>query len=303
MEAFKKYSPFVVHTDGTVERIKDTEILQPSPFSDAGVTSKDVDISPNVSVRLYIPHSALSSTTKLTTLVYFHGGGFVAESPFSPIFHTYQDALSAKAGAIIISVNYRLAPEHPLPAAYDDSWEAVEWTVGLSDEWLRDHADLDRLFLAGDSAGGNIVHQMGMRAGKPASKVRLRGLVLVHPFFWGPNLSDTEKEHKELVERMWKMASPPVVGIMQCHWVNWQAEDATPLSKLGCRQVMVCVAELDFLKKKGREYYEALKEIGWEGRVEFVETEGEGHGFHLIKPDCEKARVFMDQLVSFLNHV
>ncbi|XP_011627915.2 probable carboxylesterase 2 [Amborella trichopoda] len=303
-QPFKEYPPFVrIHNDGTVERHTGTQTLPPSPLSDAGVSSKDVVISPNVSARLYIPHSALSSTKKLPTLVYFHGGGFIIESPFSPHYHPYQDALAAKAGVIIVSVNYRLAPEHQLPAAYDDSWEAIKWTVGLSDEWLRDHADLDRLFLAGDSSGGNIVHQMAMRAGETASsEVRLRGVVLVHPFFWGPNLSDTENEQSGFVEKLWKLFSPDV-GAMQSHWVNWEAEGATPLTKLGCRRVMVCVAELDFIKKKGKEYYEALKESGWEGKVELVETEGENHVFHLFKPDCEKARVFMEQVVSFLNQV
>ncbi|KAL4196978.1 hypothetical protein AMTRI_Chr04g248970 [Amborella trichopoda] len=273
-QPFKEYPPFVrIHNDGTVERHTGTQTLPPSPLSDAGVSSKDVVISPNVSARLYIPHSALSSTKKLPTLVYFHGGGFIIE------------------------------PEHQLPTAYDDSWESIKWTVGLSDEWLRDHADLDRLFLAGDSSDGNIVHQMAMRAGETASsEVRLRGVVLVHPFFWGPNLSDTENEQSGFVEKLWKLFSPDV-GAMQSHWVNWEAEGATPLTKLGCRRVMVCVAELDFIKKEGREYYEALKENGWEGKVELVETEGENQVFHLFKPDCEKARVFMEQVVSFLNQV
>ncbi|RLN12591.1 putative carboxylesterase 7 [Panicum miliaceum] len=68
----------------------------------------------------------------------------------------------AAAGAVAVSVNYRLAPEHPLPAAYDDAWAALQWTVSscLSgpEPWLADHGDAKRIFLAGDSAGGNIAH-------------------------------------------------------------------------------------------------------------------------------------------------
>ncbi|KAL4196979.1 hypothetical protein AMTRI_Chr04g185830 [Amborella trichopoda] len=144
---------------------------------------------------------------------------------------------------------------------------------------------------------------MAMRAGETAlSEVRLFGIILVHPFFWGPNLSDTEKEQSRFVDIFWKLVSRDV-DIIRCPWINWEVEGVTPLTKLGSQRVMVCVAGLDFLNKKGKEYYEALKESGWEGKVELVETEGEDHVFHLNKPDCENTRVFMELVISFLNHV
>ncbi|KAL6213434.1 hypothetical protein ACLB2K_012881 [Fragaria x ananassa] len=95
-----------------------------------GVQSKDVVISttPLISARLYLPKSAIpKSTGKFPLLIYFHGGGFCNGSAFSPTYHNHLNLLVSEVNVIAISVEYRLVPEHPLPAAYEDSWAAVKW--------------------------------------------------------------------------------------------------------------------------------------------------------------------------------
>ncbi|TXG64361.1 hypothetical protein EZV62_011355 [Acer yangbiense] len=97
----------------------------------------------------------------------------------------------SKANIIAISIEYRLAPEHPLPIAYEDSWAGLEWVAthsnGLgSDLWLNDHADFGRVFLGGESAGANIAHFVAVRAGSTImglAGLKIEGLVMVHPFF------------------------------------------------------------------------------------------------------------------------
>ncbi|KAL4196967.1 hypothetical protein AMTRI_Chr04g185770 [Amborella trichopoda] len=302
-EILKNLPPFIrIYKDGTVERPLGTHTIPPSTLSAVGISSKDVVISPQVSARLYIPHSSLSSSpiTKLATIVYFHGGAFVIGSPFSPFYNGYIETLSAKANALIVSVSYRLAPEHPLPTAYNDSWAAIEWTVSLSDEWLNDHADLNRIFLAGDSAGANITHQMAMRAGTKGSPIGLRGVVLVHPFFWGSDLSEEEEERSWSVNQMWTVACPTSDGIDD-PWINPRAETAPPLKELGCQRVLVCLAGVDFLREKGKAYYEALRESGWEGVAEVVEVAEEGHAFHLFNQGCENAVKLMERIVDFIS--
>lgn len=88
---------------------------------------------------------------------------------------------------MVVSVEYRLAPEHPIPAAYDDAWTTLQWVASLADPWLADHADPSRTFLAGDSAGGNIVYHTAVRASRDRRCVgiEIEGVVMVHPFFWG----------------------------------------------------------------------------------------------------------------------
>ncbi|VAI37985.1 unnamed protein product [Triticum turgidum subsp. durum] len=110
-----------------VERYFGSEFVAASADADAatGVASRDRVISPEVSARLYLPRiDAAQADAKLPVLVYYHGGGFCLGSAFNPTFHAYFNNLAALAGVLVVSVEYRLAPEHPVPAAYADIWQA-----------------------------------------------------------------------------------------------------------------------------------------------------------------------------------
>ncbi|KAL0299925.1 UNVERIFIED_CONTAM: 2-hydroxyisoflavanone dehydratase [Sesamum angustifolium] len=137
IEVLTDLSPFIkVYTD----RLLGTPHVPPSPEDPTtGVASKDTTISPNVSARLYLPKLS-DPTQKLPILVYYHGGGFCVESAFSFQYHRYMNILSSKSGALVVSVEYRLAPEHLLPAAYDDSWYALEWVCSH----VLDHTHFDK---------------------------------------------------------------------------------------------------------------------------------------------------------------
>ncbi|KAL8490763.1 hypothetical protein ACS0TY_022671 [Phlomoides rotata] len=155
-------------SSSTVERLLKTPDVSPSPEdSKTGVASKDITISPLISARIYLP-KLTHPTQKLPIVVYFRGGYFCIGSTFSLLEYRYTNLLTAACGALVVSVDFRLAPEHPLPAAYDDSWYALNWICshGIEkDEWIANHADFNRLFLCGDSSGANIVHNLTMRAG------------------------------------------------------------------------------------------------------------------------------------------
>ncbi|KAG0478001.1 hypothetical protein HPP92_012720 [Vanilla planifolia] len=131
-----------------------TVVADAAPVDDAtGVTARRVVIDPSTPLHacLYLPPDP---SPNLPILVYFHGGAFCIGSAFSPTYHPHLIALSASARLLVASVDYRLAPEHPLPAAYDDCWAALLWTISpQADPWIRLHGDQGRIFLAGDSAG------------------------------------------------------------------------------------------------------------------------------------------------------
>uniref|UniRef100_A0A453M228 Alpha/beta hydrolase fold-3 domain-containing protein n=1 Tax=Aegilops tauschii subsp. strangulata TaxID=200361 RepID=A0A453M228_AEGTS len=159
-----------------VERYFGSEFVAASADADAatGVASRDRVISPEVSARLYLPRLDPAKDSKLPVLVYYHGGGFCLGSAFNPTFHAYFNNLAALAGVLVVSVEYRLAPEHPVPAAYADSSDALAWVVSHAapgaaaagfEPWLADHADFARLYLGGESAGANIAHHVAMRVG------------------------------------------------------------------------------------------------------------------------------------------
>lgn len=130
---------------------------------------------------------------------------------------------------------------------------------------------------------------MVIRAGEDTTVhgVKIVGLALVHPYFGG----------KE-ADRMYQFLCPSSTGFDDPKL--YPALDPR-ISNMVCTRVLVFVAEKDGLRDRGRSYYEALKKSGWAGAVEIVETDGEGHAFHLFKPSCEKTVILLQQLASFLN--
>ncbi|OEL36644.1 putative carboxylesterase 13 [Dichanthelium oligosanthes] len=142
-----------VFTSGRVERCFGTDTSPASTDAESGVASKDHAISPDVAVCHYLPPAAMDAgvedggSSRLPVLVYFLGDGFCLLSAFNGIIHGYINSLAAPARAVVVSVEYRLAPEHPIPAAYEDSWRAPCWAAshlsgggGGEDPWLTEHA-------------------------------------------------------------------------------------------------------------------------------------------------------------------
>ncbi|XP_020192858.1 tuliposide A-converting enzyme b1, amyloplastic [Aegilops tauschii subsp. strangulata] len=271
-----------------------------------GVTSKDVVLDPDtgVSVRLFLPTSP-DPSKKLPILVFYHGGGFLVESAVSPQYHNYVASLAAAAGVVAVSVEYRLAPEHPVPAAYDDAWAALSWAASAQDEWLAEHGDSARLFLAGDSAGGNIVHNVLIRASfQPAPRVE--GAILLHPWFGGNTFLEGEVEAKAKdMAMIWEFACPGAVGGADDPRMNPMAPGAPGMENLRCERMLVCAGEKDWLAARDRAYYAAVTTSAWRGSVSrggvaWIESEGEGHVFFLKKPDCARAKELMARVVAFI---
>ncbi|KAL0438683.1 UNVERIFIED_CONTAM: putative carboxylesterase 5 [Sesamum latifolium] len=304
---------FRAYKNGRVERLVGTESLPAGVDPQTGVTSKDVrDIVPGteVYVRIYLP-KLNSDTQKLPLLIYIHGGAFCLFSPESALFHNYLNALVAEAQVVAVSVHYRRAPEHPLPAAYEDSWAAVQWVASHRsgdgpEALLNQHADFRRVFLAGDSAGGNIVHNLAMRAGNANAGLNLEilGIALKDPYFWGSDPVPSESQDpvmKAIGDQLWPLASPSSPDYDDPK-INPVAEGAPSLSGLGCRRVLVTVSGKDMLRDRGRLYFEGLSRSGWPGVAEIHETEGEPHCFHLHHDlNHEKAKERMRRLVDFFH--
>uniref|UniRef100_A0ACD5XTA2 Uncharacterized protein n=1 Tax=Avena sativa TaxID=4498 RepID=A0ACD5XTA2_AVESA len=277
-----------------------------------GVTSKDVVLDPGtgLSARLFLPARSApadpsENNKKLPVLVFFHGGGFLVESAVSPLYHGYAASLAAAAGVLAISVEYRLAPEHPVPAAYDDAWAALRWAAEARDAWLADHGDGARIFLAGDSAGGNVVHNVLIRASfQPAPRVE--GAILLHPWFGGNTVVEGEDEETARdMGMVWEFACPGAVGGADDPRMNPMAPGAPGLENLRCDRMLVCAGEKDWAAARDRAYYAAVSTSAWRGSmcrggVAWAESEGEGHVFFLQKPVCAEAKELMDRVVAFI---
>lgn len=297
-----------VYKDGRIERLMGESLVPAESDPETGVHIKDVEIDPeiNLSARLYLPKN-VDPVQKIPLFVYFHGGAFAIESASSPTYHKHLSMVAAEANVVIVSVNYRLAPEYPLPIAYEDSWVALKWVTAHAngdghEPWLKDHADFNRVYFGGDSAGGNIAHNVAIRVGlEKLEGVKLDGIFLACPFFWGKDPIDGEAENlgaQNYIEKLWLFVNPNSSGLDD-PLIN--PEKNPKLSSLGCEKVLVYVAGKDPLRYRGFYYKEALEKSGWPGTVEFVEIKDEEHVFHLFAPTAEKAMGVVKKLVSFLN--
>uniref|UniRef100_A0ACD5YFM5 Uncharacterized protein n=1 Tax=Avena sativa TaxID=4498 RepID=A0ACD5YFM5_AVESA len=310
---------FRIYKDGHVDRLSGMDTVPAGFDADTGVTSKDVviDAATGVSVRLYLPDArAVESsddtdtvvTTKLPIVVFFHGGYFIVGSAGCPGNHRYLNSLASDARALVVSVDYRLAPEHPLPAAYDDSWAALRWAVSGADPWLSEHGDLGRVFLAGCNAGGNIAHNMAIAAGLtglPAAAVvqaRIVGAILLHPSFSGEvKLDREEEEYRASVKKRWTAIFPDARGGLDDPRMNPLAAGAPSLRTLPCERMLVCAASEDPRLPREQAYYEAVKSSGWGGDVQWFESEGEGHGFFVEGHGGREAVALMERVVDFIS--
>nr|ACG31538.1 gibberellin receptor GID1L2 [Zea mays] len=313
-EVVREFGPLLrIYKSGRIERPLVAPPVEPGHDAATGVQSKDVHLG-SYSARLYLPPSA-GAGAKLPVVVYVHGGGFVAESAASPNYHLFLNRLAAACPALAVSVDYRLAPEHPLPAGYDDCLAALKWVLSAADPWVAAHGDLARVFVAGDSAGGNVCHHLAIhpdvvqaQRARQAGAPPLKGAVLIHPWFWGSEAVGEEPRDpaaRAMGVGLWLFACPETNGLDDPR-INPLAPAAPGLHTLACERVMVCAAEGDFLRWRGRAYAEAVAaarggDLGEAAGVELLETMGEGHVFFLFKPDCHEAKEMMHKMVAFIN--
>ncbi|XP_022897391.1 probable carboxylesterase 12 [Olea europaea var. sylvestris] len=305
-------SPFVrVYKCGRVERFFGTERVSASLDPTTGVESKDIEIQPDltVSVRIFTPPRHINYfNRRRPLLIYIHGGGFVTESAFSPTYQRFLNELVAESKVVAVSIEYRLAPENLLPIAYEDSWLALNWVAshfeGNGDEiWLNENVDFESVYLGGDSAGANIVHNMAMRVGLESDKfpIKLSGAFLNCPHFLGKDPIGSEAEDdkmKNIYQRLWLHMYPDSEGLDDPS-VN-PAMDPR-LSSLGCKRMLIFVAELDSLRDRGYFYQKSLSQSNWMGDAVIEENEGEGHVFNLICPENPKAIEMMKKIAAFLQ--
>jgi acetyl esterase len=158
--------PFQLTTDGGVEgarqRFRDLPRREVHPEVRTDDRSLDGPAG-SIPIRVYRPPTG--SDTPLPVIVFLHGGGWSVGD-----LDTYDGMArrhAAAADAIVVAIDYRLAPEHPYPAAVDDVWAATQWVAEHAEEL---GADPGRLAVAGDSAGGNlaaVVTQLARDAGGP----------------------------------------------------------------------------------------------------------------------------------------
>jgi len=292
-------------SDGTVKRAQARLVLpddEPVPSADAPapVRWKDVvyDETYNLGLRVFVPSAGAE---KLPVLVYFHGGGFCVGSFAMPEFHAACLRLAAELPAVVLSADYRLAPEHRLPAALDDAESLFSWlraqAAATGDPWLAESADFGRVFVSGDSAGASIAHHVAVRVGSGSlatGAVRVAGCALLYPYFGGERRTASEAAcpaDKILTlpvsDQMWRLALP--AGASRDHpLANPFGPNSPALDSVALPPVLVAAGDRDMLVDRIREYAARLNATG-NKRAELAVFPGQGHGFFTLEPDGEAA--------------
>lgn len=264
-----------------------------------GVTLHDLPGSP--SLLLYLPEGAQQPRAeKLPVFLHFHGGGFCISHCSWFMYYQFYARLAASLPAVVVSVELPLAPEHRLPAAIDVGYAALlrlrdlarGGAAGPADALLRSAADFSRVFLIGDSSGGNLVHQVAARASAEAPEfwapLRVAGGVPLHPGFVRSTRSRSELEQQsdsvfftlDMLDKFLKLGLPK--GATKDHpYTCPMGEAAPPLETVALPPFLVAVAEKDLIRDTNLEYCEAMKKAGKE--VEVVVSREVSHSFYLNK--------------------
>ncbi|MCO5568462.1 hypothetical protein L7F22_022161 [Adiantum nelumboides] len=163
-----------------------------------GVASRDVRLGNGSSlwVRIFRPQDPQGAHPKPKPVVlYAHGGAYTVGEPNWYRFHAFCSTACKSSHSIWVSLSYRLAPAHRLPAAYDDGAVALSWLraqalhqqTNSSDAWLsKELADFSILLLAGESAGANIMLKLAMDGAASSEQLTplcIKGLLLIQPGF------------------------------------------------------------------------------------------------------------------------
>ncbi|KAL1201139.1 putative carboxylesterase 18 [Cardamine amara subsp. amara] len=276
----------------------------PNPINNVSTSDFVVDPSRNLWFRLFTPH--VSGDERIPVVVFFHGGGFAFLSPNARPYDNVCRRFARKLPAYVISVNYRLTPEHRYPAQYDDGFDVLKYLEENHGKILPANADLSRCFFAGDSAGGNIAHNVSIRVCREKrafTALKLIGLISIQPFFGGEERTESEK----------LLVGAPLVGTHRTDWcwkallpegsnrdheaVNVSGPNAVDISDLDYPETMVVVAGFDPLKDWQRSYCEWIRLSG--KRATLIEYPNMFHAFYIF-PELPEAGQLIMRIKDFV---
>jgi acetyl esterase len=258
-------------------------------------SAKDIDIpAPHgaIPARIYTPKTLRKKDGLAPCLVFLHGGGFVIGNLDS--HDVVCRKLAHEGEMIVISVDYRLAPEHRFPAAVEDSITATKWVAANAKQLGVDAA---RIIVGGDSAGGNLsaVTAIALRDGGP----KLAGQLLIYPS------TDFRMNHPS--------HSEPGTSILLTHSVikwfidhymggadrdDWRASPARA-NLNGLPPAYVLVAGGDPLRDEGNEYADKLKAAGVPVTYRFFP--GQFHGFFTMGKLLNQANIAASEISTWLK--
>lgn len=246
-----------------------------------------------IPVRIYRPAQVCDDPTPV--VLHFHGGGLVMGSNQS--FEPLARGLAAACGAVVVAVDYRLAPENPPPAQFDDAFTATEWVVAHAEDL---GVDATRLVVAGDSAGGGIAAAVALAA-RDHGGPTIFAQVLLYPGLdrdmGAPSIVEMPDAPMLLRDDIMHMHDLVDVGGGSPHDPYRVPAYATDLR--GLPQAIVVTGECDPIRDWGERYAERLRDA----RVQTTLTRYPGiyHGFLMRYQATARGRLAMAETGALLR--
>lgn len=245
-----------------------------------------------VPIRIYRPEV---TDGPAPVIVHLHGGGLVMGSNHS--FEPMARAMAAASGAVVIAVDYRLAPENPPPAQFDDAMSATEWAVAHADSL---GLDAGRLVIAGDSAGGGVAAAVALSA-RDQGGPEIFAQVLMYPgvdrdMATASVVSQPDApmlSHDDIVY-LHELAD---VGAGEPHDARRVPAYAADLT--GLPQAIVVTAELDPISDWGERYARRLRDAGVQTTL--TRYPGIYHGFLMRSEATARGRLAMAEIGALLR--
>lgn len=248
-----------------------------------------------VPVRIYRPDSL---NEKAPALLFIHGGGFVMGDVSSR--DSLCLGLAHHGQCVVVSVDYRLAPEHPFPAGFDDCYAVLEW---LAQEPAEANFCPTKMAVCGISAGGGLAAALCLKSRD------INGPALVHQFLIIPDVDDrlvTASSHRIHDARVWDRNTAEVswqmyLGDSHGGDVLPYAAPARATDLSGLPPATVLVEDLDILRDEGVDYANRLNDAGV--RTELHVYPGTFHGHFGVVPEAPVSQRTVDDIFSSVKRV
>ena len=248
-----------------------------------------------IPARIYTPKTLRKNNGLAPCLVFYHGGGWVIGDLDS--HDVVCRKLAHEGELIVISIDYRLAPEHKFPAAVDDAITAVKWIASNAKEF---GIDASRIMVGGDSAGGNLAAVVALAA-RDGDGPKLAGQVLIYP---ATDFAMKTPSHSEPGTSI--LLTHSVIKWFCDHYLSgpadadhWRASPARAKTFAGLPPAYVLTAGGDPLRDEGDDYAERLKAAGVP--VTYKHFPGQFHGFFTMGKLLPQANVAASEIASWMK--
>jgi len=249
----------------------------------------------SIPARIYTPKTLRQANGLAPCLVFFHGGGWVIGDLDS--HDVVCRKLADEGKLLVVSVDYRLAPEHKFPAAVDDAIAATQWIADHSGEL---GVDASRLMVGGDSAGGNLAAVVAIAA-RDGNGPAIAGQVLIYPATEAARIHPSHREPETSV-----LLTHSVTRYFYESYLNsaadvhdWRASPARASTLVGLPPAYVLTAGADPLRDEGDEYARRLEAAGV--AVTWRHFAGQFHGFFTMGKLLQQANVAAAEIGVWLK--